>query len=158
MKPVTTALSLFVLLGLVLSGCAIQPIVTPEEVMQAPEGEAEVIGLPAVFMATALEYMAGTWMCEQDGEAKLIRFDNDGVYYEIRGANDAVAVGNFWFSDGELHVISNVDEAILEGVFQAIIEMEGDAAQLKLESCGGNCLTVAGIQWEEGFTRVEPGG
>ena len=114
--------------------------------------------MPAFFVATNPSYMTGTWTCGEGDQSKLIRFDPDGVFYQVMGPNDAIPVGHFWFSDGEFHVVSDRDEMNAEGVFEVTAVVDQGETYLTFKSCGGNSIHVDEIDWEAGMQMLLPPG
>jgi hypothetical protein len=155
-----------------VSACAIQPITAPEAAPEAaPVWEsmmveaslraeesmmAEEASMPAVFLPTSPSYIAGTWQCGQGETAKVIRFDVDGTYHQVLGPNDSIPVGLFWFTGNEFHVVSDRDQANLEGVFEIFAMTEDGETYLSFTPCGGNCTTVDDIDWEAGMRLLLP--
>lgn len=176
MSRVSMVAILIAVAALLLASCALQPLETPEE--QAPakgavdlalNPELRVLldevqpgmmaeNLAEIFFATNANYVVGEWHCaEKDGHG-VIRMDADGRIYRVLGPTDAVDIGFFWFSEGEFHIMSDVDQAAHESIFNAYVETTSDGTFLRLEQCGGDCPDAAGIEWLHGLTRVEPTG
>jgi hypothetical protein len=182
----TVAILIVLVLAPVFSGCALQlaePLPAPEAQVAVeptpdfvlnpelrfllPRSEARfetedlMVGAghtPAETVATRTENVAGEWMCEQEEGQQLIRLDPDGRISRLVGVDDAVDIGYFWFSDDELHIISDVDRAANESVFHVVMEVEDGETFLRFEQCGGNCANAANIDWLAGLKRVESQG
>jgi hypothetical protein len=108
---------------------------------------------PASFVVTDARPLIGEWICDEEDGQMLIRMDPDGRIYHVLGPNDAVDIGYFWFSDGEFHVVSDVDEAANVSVFHVGMEKDETGAVLRFAQCGGNCANAGGIDWLNGLTQ-----
>ena len=97
--------------------------------------------------------IVGEWICEQEDGQQLIRMDPDGRIVRVLGPDDAVEFGQFWFSDGEIHVVSDVDDAADMSAFHAFVESDETGTTLRFELCGGNCPNAGDIEWLNGLTR-----
>ena len=113
----------------------------------------EIGSAPASFVVTEASHLVGEWICEEEEGHRLIRMDPDGRILRVLGPNDAVDIGYFWFSDGEFHVISDVDEAANESVFHVGMEVDETGTILRFVQCGGNCANAGDIEWLNGLTR-----
>ena len=173
-------IALFVVASLVLllfSGCSLQL----EQLGQAPEAEVgAMVGGDGVInyklnpellfierqqaarmaeeelagmAVTDASQIVGEWICEQEDGQQLIRMDPDGRLVRVLGPGDAVEFGQFWLSDGEFHVVSDVDNAADESAFHAFVESDETGTYLRFELCGGNCPNAGDIEWLNGLTR-----
>ena len=114
---------------------------------------AEADSAPAGTAVTEASYVVGEWICEQEDGQQLIRMDPDGRLIRVLGPNDAIEIGQFWFSDGEFHVVSDVDDAADQSVFHIVAEADETGTHLRFEQCGGNCSNAGDIEWLNGLTR-----
>ena len=108
-----------------------------------------------ILMATSANAIAGEWICDLAGQPSVIRMNTNGRIVRVSEA-ETVYVSVFWFSDGELHIMSSAEQADDESVFHATMETTDDGTFLNLEQCGGNCADAAGIQWLQGLERIDP--
>lgn len=174
------SIALFVVASLVLllfSGCSLQL----EQLSQAPEPEADaMVGGDDVIdyklnpellfierqqaariaeeelagmAVTDASQIVGEWICEQEDGQQLIRMDPDGRLVRVLGPGDAVEFGQFWLSDGELRIVSDVDDAADMSAFHAFVESDETGTYLRFEPCGGNCTNAGDIEWLNGLTR-----
>ena len=136
---------------------AIDYVLNPEllflERQQTVSQMAEADYAPTGIAVTGVSYVVGEWICEQEDGHQLIRMDPDGRLIRVLGPNDAVEIGQFWFSDGAFHVVSDVDNATNESAFHAFIESDESGTYLRFEQCGGNCADAGDIEWLNGLTR-----
>ena len=102
---------------------------------------------------TEASYLVGEWICEQEDGQQLIRMDPDGRLIRVLGPNDAIEIGQFWFSDGEFHVVSDVDDTTDESAFHLFLESDETGTHLRFAQCGGNCPDAGDIEWLNGLTR-----
>ena len=110
---------------------------------------AELVGMAV----TDASQIVGEWICEQEDGQQLIRMDPDGRIVRVLGPDDAVEFGQFWFSDGEFHIVSDVDDAVDMSAFHAFVESDETGTYLRFELCGGNCPNAGDIEWVNGLTR-----
>ena len=163
------AILIIALVAFLCAGCTIQLLEAPEaqappEDIVAARAGVVTVSAPAtdagdlgeIFIATNRDYVVGEWECAQAGGTGLIRLDPDGRIIRILGANDMADIGYFWFSDGDFHVMSDVDGADHLSVFHAIIEASGDGVFMRLQQCGGDCPNAANIEWLSGLERTVP--
>lgn len=108
---------------------------------------------PATVAVTEAGQLVGEWVCEEEAGQQVIRMDPDGRIFRVHGPHDAVDIGYFWFSDGEFHVVSDVDEAANESVFHVAMEANETGTVLRFAQCGGNCPNAGDIEWLNGLTR-----
>ena len=167
------AILVVVLMALAFSGCAVQPLqapeaqVSPEEaidfdlnpelkfLVRTTDAELAASDLSATNFATGADIVVGEWICEQEDGPQMIRLEPDGRIVRVLGAGDAIDIGAFWFSDGEFHVVSDVDEAALESVFRVVVETVDEGTYLHFEPCGGNCANACDIEWQNGLRLYE---
>lgn len=148
-------LLLLALTSLLLAGCAFQLLEAPQDELAPAAPVAETGELPAIYVATNADYVAGEWVCDQADGHQVIRLELDGRISRVLGPEDAIDIGYFWFKNDEFHVMSDVDGAAHESVFHVIVETDATGTHLRLEQCGGNCPNAAEIEWLEGLTLVE---
>ena len=63
-------------------------------------------------------------------------------------------MGYFWFTGNEFHVVSEQDQANVEGVFDILAMTEGGETYLNFTPCGGT--TGDDIEWEAGMRLLLP--
>jgi len=124
----------------------------------AATASARVGSLPAVYSATGIDSVAGEWLFESEGGQEIIRLARDGTISRLVDSSEAVDLGEYWFSDGEFHVVGAGGTEVEESVFHVVVEADQDGTRLRFELCGGNCADAASVEWLHGLTQVQSEG